>query len=69
MVLELELEDIVLGDIVVGSGDINIVTQERQTGQRKVILEGFVEIETEVGKHDPQLLPAIAVLELPQQVA
>ena len=31
-------------------------------------LEGLVEEETEVGEDDPQLLPAIAVLELTQQV-
>ena len=29
----------------------------------------FVEEETEVGEDDPELLPAVAVLELPQQVA
>ena len=31
-------------------------------------LEGFVEVEAEVGEHDPELLPAVAVLELAQQV-
>ena len=32
-------------------------------------LKGFEEIEAGVGEHDPQLLPAIRVLELPQEVA
>ncbi len=32
-------------------------------------LEGFVEEKAEVGEDDPQLLPAVAVLELAQQVA
>ena len=32
-------------------------------------LEGLVEVEAEVGKDDPELLPAVAVLELAQQVA
>jgi|LakMenEpi03Aug12_release.lakeMendotaPanAssembly.Ray.scaffolds.fasta_scaffold182749_2 hypothetical protein len=32
-------------------------------------LEGFVEVEAEVGEDDPEFLPAVAVLELSQQVA
>jgi hypothetical protein len=32
-------------------------------------LEGFVKVETEVGEDDPELLPAVAVLELAEQVA
>jgi hypothetical protein len=32
-------------------------------------LEGFVEVEAEVGEDNPELLPAVAVLELSQQVA
>ena len=28
-------------------------------------LEGFVEVEAEVGEDDPQLLPPVGVLELP----
>ncbi len=36
---------------------------------RRGYLEGFVEEEAEVGEDDPQLLPAVAVLELAQQVA
>ena len=32
-------------------------------------LVGFVEEETEVRENHPQLLPAITVLELPQQIA
>jgi len=31
-------------------------------------LEGLVEVEAEVGEDDPELLPAVAVLELSQQV-
>ena len=32
-------------------------------------LEGFVEVQAEVCEYDPELLPAVAVLELAQQVA
>jgi len=31
-------------------------------------LKSFVEKQTEVGEHDPQLLPAVAVFEFAQQV-
>ena len=69
MILELEFEDVVFANIVIGGRNINVITKKRKTGERKVVLEGFVEVETKVGEHNPQLLPAIAVLELPQQVS
>lgn len=37
--------------------------------EKKTYLKGFEEIETGIGEDHPQLLPAVRVLELPQQVA
>ena len=69
MILELKFEHIILADVVRHSGCVHVVAEQGKTGEREVILESFVEVETEVGEHDPQLLPAVAVLELPEEVA
>lgn len=42
------------------------VAQQREAGQRVVILVGLVEEEAEVGEDDPQFLPTVAVLKLAQ---
>ena len=49
-------------------GDIDAVAEERQAGEGEIVLEGFVEVEAEVGEDHPQLLPPIGVLELAEQV-
>ena len=36
--------------------------------REETYLKRFVEEETEIGENDPQLLPAVAVFELAQQV-
>merc|ERR550517_1458353 len=65
VVLELQLEDVVLRDLVRGARGVYAVTKEGQACQREVILEGFVEVEAEVSEDDPQLLPPVRVLKLP----
>ena len=42
VVLELELEDVVLGDLVRGARGVHAVTKEGQACQREVICTGFV---------------------------
>ena len=69
VILELKFEDVVLTDIITWVWSVNIVAQQRKTGQRKVILKCFVEVETEVGEDHPQLLPSVRVFELPEQIA
>ena len=69
MVLELKFEDVVLTDIITWVWSVNIVAQQRKTGQRKVILKCFVEVETEVSEDHPKFLPAVGVLELPEKVS
>lgn len=69
VVLELELEDIVLVDLVRRARSVHAVTKEGQAGQGEVVLEGFVEVETEVGKDHPELLPPVRVLELSEQIS
>ena len=69
MVLELQLDDVVLVNGVARRRRADRVAEQRQTGEREVVLIRFVEEEAEVGEDDPQLLPAIAVLELAQEVA
>ena len=69
MVLELELEHKLLIDAVTGGGGGDGVAEEGEGGERGLITKGFVEEEAEWGEHDPQLLPAHAVLELAEQVA
>jgi hypothetical protein len=36
---------------------------------KEYCLEGLVKVEAEVGEYHPELLPAVAVLELAEQVA
>jgi len=67
VVLELELEDIVLVDLVRRTRSVHAVTKEGQAGQGEVVLEGFVKVETEVGKDHPELLPPVRVLELSEE--
>ncbi len=68
MVLELQLEDQVLADVVLLAGPEHPVAEEREAGQREVVLEGLEEVQAAVGEHHPQLLPPVGVLELAQQV-
>ena len=42
VVLELQLEDVVLGDLVRGARGVHAVTKEGQACQREVIWRGFV---------------------------
>ena len=42
VVLELELEDIVLGDLVRGARGVHAVTKEGQACQREVICKGLL---------------------------
>lgn len=67
VILELQLKNEVFFDRIVLIGFWNAVTEQRQTGQGQVILERLVEEQAEIGEHDPQLLPAIAVFKLAQQ--
>lgn len=67
MILELQLEDEVLVDGVLVGGLRDGVAEEGQARQGKVVLVRLVEEETEVGEYDPELLPAVAVLEFAQQ--
>ena len=41
------------------TGSVDTVTKEGKTGEGEVVLEGFVEVETEVGEDDPELLPSV----------
>lgn len=66
---EMQFEDIVLVDVFRLSGDGDRVAQQGETGQRIIILVGLVEEQAEVGEDHPEFLPAVAVLELPQQVS
>ena len=50
-------------------GDIHAVAEEREARQGEIVLEGFVEVEAEVGEDHPKLLPAVGVLELAEEVA
>lgn len=67
VILELQLENKVFFNGILLVGFWNAVTEQRQTGQGQVILERLVEEQAEIGEHDPQLLPAVAVFELAQQ--
>ena len=69
VVLELELEDELTADRVGLLGLRDDVAEEGQAGQRILLLVALVEEETKVGEDHPELLPAVAVLELAQQVA
>lgn len=53
MVLELQLEDVVLVDLVRRARRVHTVAKEGQACQWEVILEGFVEVETEVSEDHP----------------
>lgn len=64
VILELQLEDVILVDIITFCWHCNGITQQGQTGQWKIVLKSLVEKEAEVGKHNPEFLPSIAVLEL-----
>ena len=69
MILKLKFEHIVLADVVGHGGRVHVVAQQGKTGEGEVVLESFVEVETEVCEDHPQLLPSVAVLELAEQVA
>jgi hypothetical protein len=69
VIFEKKLENEILVDIVRLVGHGYRVAEQGQAGQRKLVLICFVEKEAEVREHHPQFLPAVAVLELAQQVA
>ena len=69
MVLELEFENIVFSDIIAWTRNVHTVSKKGKAGKGKIILKGFVKVQTEVSEHNPELLPPIGVFELPQQVA
>lgn len=87
----MKLEDVIFVDVLGLGRDGDGVAQEREAGQRVLILQErqillkksqrdsllrvctsylvrLVEKEAEVGEDHPEFLPAVAVLELPQQV-
>lgn len=68
MGLELQLEDVLLVDAVGLFGGADRVAEQGEAGQREIILVSLVEEQAEVGEHNPKFLPAITVLELPQEV-
>lgn len=68
MGFELQLEDVLLVDAVGFFRGADRVAEQGEAGQREIILVSLVEEQAEVGEHDPKFLPAIAVLELPQEV-
>lgn len=61
----MQLEDIVLVDVFGLRGDGDRVTEQWKAGQWVIILVRLVEKQAEVGEDNPELLPAVAVLELP----
>lgn len=65
----MQLENIVFVDVFGLGRDGDGVAQQREAGQRVIVLVGLVEEEAEVGEDDPQFLPAVTVLELTQQVS
>lgn len=69
MGLELQLEDVLLVNAVRLLRGADCVAEQRETSQREVILVGLVKEQTEVGENNPEFLPTVAVLELPQEVA
>lgn len=68
MGLELQFEDVLLVDAVRLFGGADRVAQQGEAGQREVILVSLVEEQAEVGENNPEFLPAVTVLELPQEV-
>lgn len=62
----MQLEDIVLVDVFGLRGDCDRVPEQWKAGQWVIILVRLVEKQAEVGEDNPELLPAVAVLELPQ---
>lgn len=64
MGFELELENVVFVYAIGLLGDAHAVAQQWEAGQWVVILMSFVEEQTEIGKDDPELLPAMTVFEL-----
>lgn len=69
VVLERQLEDELLLQRVLEAGRAHAVPEQRQAGQRELVLVRLVEVQAEGREHHPQLLPATAVLELAQQEA
>lgn len=69
MVLELQPEDVVFADAIRLLRQRHVVAQQRKTGQRAVVLVALVEEQAQLSEDDPQLLPAVAVLEFAQKVA
>jgi len=59
MIFELKFEDIVLVNFISWTGSVDTVTKEGKTGEGEVVLEGFVEVETEVGEDYPEFLPSV----------
>lgn len=51
------------------AGGVDAVAKQGEAGQGEVVLEGFVEVKTEVGEDNPELLPSVGVLELAKEVA
>lgn len=69
MGLELQFEDVLLVNAVRLLRGADCVAEQRETSQREVILVSLVKEQTEVGENNPEFLPTVAVLELPQEVA
>lgn len=67
VILELQFEHKVLVDRVLLRRSRHGVPQQRQSSQREVVLMRLIEEQAEVREHDPELLPAVTVLEFPQQ--
>lgn len=69
VVLELEFEHIVLGDVVTGGGGVHVVAEQGQGRQGEVVLKGFVKVEAEIGEDHPEFLPSVGVFELPEKIS
>lgn len=69
MGLKLQLEDVALVDAIISPDHAHSVAQQWEAGQGVVILVGLIEEQAQIGEDHPEFLPAITVLELPQQVA
>ena len=68
VIFELQLENKLFVNMIPLIRSSHRVAQQRQTSKGKVILKSFVEEEAEIGEHDPELLPTVAVLKLPQKI-
>lgn len=66
--LKLQFEDVLLVNTVWLFGGADRVAKQGEASQREVVLVSLVEEQAEVGENNPEFLPAITVLELPEEV-